>query len=129
MIDPALPDRLSTLLPGVWQPCPQGYAIATPAGLLTVRTPYGQYLVRLNEGDTLKTYAATDLPALIRRALGAELFDALTDPTNTIKAERNRRRAELNHARQMAEAALNQAEDALAAIEAQIADLDRENPA
>lgn len=127
MTDPALPSTLAAILPGEWQPVPHGFALPTPAGLLTVTTPYSQYLVRLDDGDALKTYDPATLAPLIRRALGEAAFAACSDPSNATKILRNRRRAELNKARQDAEAALHQAEDALAAVEAQIAAFERES--
>ena len=128
MIDPALLTRLQAILPGEWTAIRDGYSLATPAGALTVTTPYSQYLVRIGDGDALKSYKADDLPTLIRRVLGDEVFTALATGTDAAKADRDRRRSELNHLRQTAEAALHQAQDNLAAIEAQIAAFDRENP-
>lgn len=129
MIDPALLTRLQAILPGEWTAIRDGYALTTPDGALAVTTPYGQYLVRIDDGDALKSYKAADLPTLIRRVLGDEVFTALATGTDAAKADRDRRRAELNKSRQDAEAALHQAQDNLAAIEAQIAAFDRENPA
>ena len=126
MIDPALLTRLQAILPGEWTAIRDGYALATPVGALAVTTPYSQYLVRVGDGDALKTYKAADLPTLIRRVLGDEVFTAIASGTDAAKADRDRRRSELNHARQAAEAALHQAQDNLAAIEAQIAAFDRE---
>ena len=126
MIDPALLQRLQAILPGQWFAIRDGYALATPVGALAVTTPYSQYLVRVGDGDALKTYKAADLPTLIRRVLGDEVFTALATGTDAAKADRDRRRSELNHLRQTAEAALHQAQDNLAAIEAQIAAFDRE---
>ncbi len=128
MIDPALPQRLAAILPGEWTAIRDGYALATGADTLTVTTPYSQYLVRIGDGDALKTYKDADLPTLIRRALGDEVFTTLADPTNAAKADRDRKRSELNHRRQAAEATLHQAQDALTTIEAEIAAFDRENP-
>ncbi len=126
MIDPALLTRLTAILPGEWTAIRDGYSLASPAGALAVTTPYIQYLVRLDIGIALKTYDAADLPTLIRRVLGDEVFTALASGTDAAKADRDRRRSELNKARQDAEAALHQAQDTLAAIEAQIAAFDRE---
>ena len=126
MIDPALLTRLAAILPGEWTAIRDGYALATPAGALAVTTPYSQYLVRIGDGDALKTYKDADLPTLIRRVLGDEVFTAIASGTDAAKADRDRRRSELNHLRQTAEAALHQAQDNLAAIEAQIAAFDRE---
>lgn len=128
MIDPALLTRLAAILPGQWFAIRDGYALATPAGALAVTAPYNQYLVRIGSGDALKTYEAADLAPLIRRVLGEAVFATLADPTSAAKADRDRRRSELNHLRQTAEAALHQAQDTLAAIEAQIAAFDQENP-
>ena len=128
MIDPALLQRLQAILPGEWTVIPQGYALTTPAGALTVRTPGAQYLVRLDDGDTAKSYKPADLSTLIRSVLGDAVFAALSDPTTAAKVIRDRRRSELNKARQDAEAAIHQAEANLDAIEAQIAAFDRENP-
>ena len=129
MIDPALLTRLAAILPGEWTAIRDGYALATGADTLTVTTPYSQYLVRIGDGDALKTYKDADLPTLIRRVLGDEVFTALATGTDAAKADRDRRRSELNHLRQAAEASLHQAQDNLAAIEAQIAAFDQENPA
>jgi len=129
VIDPALLTRLQAILPGEWTAIRDGYSLATGADTLTVRTPGVQYLVRLSDGDALKSYEPADLAPLIRRALGDEVFTALSDPTSAAKVERDRRRSELNHLRQAAEASLHQAQDNLAAIEAQIAAFDQENPA
>ena len=129
MIDPALLTRLQAILPGEWTAIRDGYSLATGADTLTVTTPYSQYLVRIGDGDALKTYKDADLPTLIRRVLGDEVFTALAPGTDAAKADRDRRRSELNKARQDAEASLHQAQDNLAAIEAQIAAFDRENPA
>lgn len=128
MIDPALLTRLAAILPGQWFAIRDGYALATGADTLTVTTPYSQYLVRIGDGDALKTYKDADLPTLIRRALGDAVFTALASGTDAAKADRDRRRSELNHLRQDAEASLHQAQDNLAAVEAQIAAFDRENP-
>ena len=128
MIDPALLTRLAAILPGEWTAIRDGYALTTPAGPLAVTTPYSQYLVRIGDGDALKTYKAADLATLIRRVLGDAVFTAIASGTDAAKADRDRRRSELNHLRQTAEAALHQAQDNLAAIEAQIAAFDRENP-
>ena len=127
MIDPALLTRLQAILPGEWTAIRDGYSLATGADILAVTTPYSQYLVRLGDGDALKTYKDADLPTLIRRVLGDEVFTALATGTDAAKADRDRRRSELNHRHQDAEAALHQAQDNLAAIEAQIAAFDREN--
>lgn len=126
MIDPALLTRLQAILPGEWTAIRDGYSLATGADTLTVTTPYSQYLVRIGDGDALKSYKAADLPTLIRRALGDAVFTALATGTDAAKADRDRRRSELNHLRQTAEAALHQAQDTLAAIEAQIAAFGRE---
>ena len=126
MIDPALLTRLAAILPGEWTTIRDGYSLATGADTLTVTTPYSQYLVRIGDGDALKTYKDADLPTLIRRVLGDAVFTAIADPTSAAKVERDRRRSELNHMRQTAEAALHQAQDNLAAIEAQISAFDRE---
>ena len=126
MIDPALLTRLAAILPGEWTAIRDGYSLATGADTLTVTTPYSQYLVRLGDGDALKSYKAADLPTLIRRALGDAVFTAIASGTDAAKADRDRRRSELNKARQDAEASLHQAQDNLAAIEAQIAAFDRE---
>lgn len=126
MIDPTLLTRLAAILPGEWTAIRDGYALTTPDGALAVTTPYGQYLVRIGDGDALKSYKAADLAPLIRRALGDEVFTALATGTDAAKADRDRRRSELNHLRQTAEAALHQAQDTLAAIEAQISAFDRE---
>ena len=128
MIDPALLTRLAAILPGEWTAIRDGYSLTTPAGPLAVTTPYSQYLVRIGDGDALKTYKAADLATLICRVLGEAAFTALADPTSAAKVERDRRRSELNHRHQDAEAALHQAQDNLAAIEAQIAAFDRETP-
>lgn len=128
MIDPALLTRLQAILPGEWTAIRDGYALATGADTLTVTTPYSQYLVRIGDGDALKTYKDADLPTLIRRVLGDEVFTALATGTDAAKADRDRRRSELNHLRQTAEATLHQAQDALTTIEAEIAAFDRENP-
>ena len=128
MIDPALLTRLAAILPGEWTAIRDGYSLATGTDTLAVTTPYSQYLVRIGDGDALKSYKAADLPTLIRRVLGEAAFASLSDPTSAAKADRDRRRSELNHMRQTAEAALHQAQDTLAAIEAQIAAFDRENP-
>jgi len=128
MIDPALLTRLQAILPGEWTAIRDGYALATGADTLSVTTPYSQYLVRIGDGDALKSYKAADLPTLIRRALGDAVFTALASGTDAAKADRDRRRSELNHLRQVAEAALHQAQDALTTIEAEIAAFDRENP-
>lgn len=128
MIDPALLTRLQAILPGEWTAIRDGYALATGADTLTVTTPYSQYLVRIGDGDALKTYKDADLPTLIRRVLGDEVFTALATGTDAAKADRDRRRSELNHRRQAAEATLHQAQDALTTIEAEIAAFDRENP-
>jgi len=127
MIDPALLTRLQAILPGEWTAIRDGYSLATGADILAVTTPYSQYLVRLGDGDALKSYKAADLPTLIRRALGDAVFTALASGTDAAKADRDRRRSELNHLRQTAEATLHQAQDALTTIEAQIAAFDREN--
>lgn len=127
MIDPALLTRLQAILPGEWTAIRDGYSLATGADALAVTTPYSQYLVRLGDGDALKSYKAADLPTLIRRALGDEVFTSLSDPTSAAKADRDRRRSELNHLRQTAEATLHQAQDALTTIEAEIAAFDLEN--
>jgi len=129
MIDPALLTRLAAILPGEWTAIRDGYSLATGADTLTVTTPYSQYLVRIGDGDALKTYKDADLPTLIRRVLGDEVFTALATGTDAAKADRDRRRSELNHLRQAAEATLHQAQDALTTIEAEIAAFDRENPA
>lgn len=130
MIDPALLTRLAAILPGEWTAIRDGYALTTPDGALAVTTPYSQYLVRIGDGDALKTYKAADLPSLIRRVLGDEVFTALASGiasgTDAAKVDRDRRRSELNKTRQDAEATLHQAQDNLAAIEAQIATFDRE---
>lgn len=126
MIDPALLTRLAAILPGEWTAIRDGYSLATGTDILAVTTPYSQYLVRIGDGDALKTYKDADLPTLIRRVLGDEVFTALATGTDAAKADRDRRRSELNHLRQDAEAALHQARDNLAAIEAQIAAFDRE---
>lgn len=129
MTDPALLSRLAAILPGEWSTVPHGYALTTPAGALAITTPYSQYLVRLNNGDALKTYSPGDLPTLIRRVLGEAVFAALlAGPDHADKALRDRRRADLNKRRQDAEAVLHQAQDALAAIDAEIATFDQENP-
>jgi len=128
MIDPALLTRLQAILPGEWTAIRDGYSLATGADILAVTTPYSQYLVRLGDGDALKSYKAADLPTLIRRALGDAVFTALASGTDAAKADRDRRRSELNHLRQTAEATLHQAQDALTTIEAQIAAFDLENP-
>jgi len=127
VIDPALLTRLAAILPGEWTAIRDGYALATGADTLTVTTPYSQYLVRIGDGDALKTYKDADLPTLIRRVLGDEVFTALATGTDAAKADRDRRRSELNHLRQTAEATLHQAQDALTTIEAQIAAFDLEN--
>jgi len=127
MIDPALLTRLQAILPGEWTAIRDGYSLATGADILAVTTPYSQYLVRLGDGDALKSYKAADLPTLIRRALGDAVFTALASGTDAAKADRDRRRSELNHLRQTAEATLHQAQDALTTIEAQIAAFDLEN--
>jgi len=129
VIDPALLTRLAAILPGEWTAIRDGYSLATGADTLTVTTPYSQYLVRIGDGDALKTYKDADLPTLIRRVLGDEVFTALATGTDAAKADRDRRRSELNHRRQAAEATLHQAQDALTTIEAEIAAFDQENPA
>lgn len=127
MTDPALLPRLAAILPGEWSPVPHGYALATPAGALAVTTPYSQYLVRLDDGEALKTYTPGDLPTLIRRVLGEAVFSAiLAGPDHADKVLRDHRRADLNKRRQDAEAALHQAEANLAAIEAEISAFDKE---
>ena len=126
MNDPILPQRLQSILPGEWTAVRDGYSITTPAGPLAVTTPYSQYLVRIGIGVALKTYDAADLPTLIRRVLGDEVFTAIASGTDAAKADRDRRRSELNKSRQDAEASLHQAEANLAAIEAQIAEFERE---
>jgi hypothetical protein len=128
MIDPALLARLQAILPGQWTAIPQGYSLATPAGALTVRTPGAQYLVRLDNGDALKSYEAADLSTLIRRVLGEAAFTAIASGAGAAKADRDRRRSELNHRRQAAEAALHQAQDNLATVEAEISAFDQETP-
>ena len=127
MIDPALLQRLQAILPGEWTAIRDGYALATPAGALAITAPYNQYLVRIGDGDALKSYKAADLPTLIRRVLGDEVFTAIASGTDAAKADRDRRRSELNHRRQAAEATLHQAQDNLATIEAEIVAFDREN--
>ncbi len=128
MIDPALLTRLQAILPGEWTAIRDGYALATGTDTLAVTTPYSQYLVRIGDGDALKSYKDAELPTLIRRVLGDAVFTALASGTDAAKADRDRRRSELNHLRQAAEATLHQAQDALTTIEAEIAAFDRENP-
>jgi len=128
VIDPALLTRLAAILPGEWTAIRDGYALATGADTLTVRTPAAQYLVRLDGGDTAKTYEPADLAPLIRRVLGEAAFASLADPTSAAKVARDRKRSELNHRHQAAKAALHQAQDTLATVEAEIAAFDRETP-
>jgi hypothetical protein len=128
VIDPALLTRLAAILPGEWTAIPHGYRLDIPNHAVTVRTPGAQYLVHLEGDPPLKSYKPEDLPTLIRRVLGDEVFTALATGTDAAKADRDRRRSELNHLRQTAEATLHQAQDALTTIEAQIAAFDRENP-
>ena len=128
MIDPALLTRLQAILPGQWFAIRDGYALATPAGALAVTTPYSQYLVRIGDGDALKTYKAADLAALIRRVLGDAVFTALADPTSAAKADRDRRRSALCQLVSDASLAVEAAEDTLRQAEADLAAFDRENP-
>jgi len=129
VIDPALLSRLQAILPGEWTAIRDGYSLATGADTLTVTTPYSQYLVRIGDGDALKTYKDADLPTLIRRVLGDAVFTALATGTDAAKADRDRRRSELNHRRQGAEATRHQAQAALTPIAAEIAAFHQENPA
>ncbi len=130
MIIPTLQQTLQGILPGAWQPVRDGFTLPIPDGSLTVRTPHIEYIVRAETGDEatqVKSHHVSDLSALIRRALGEDLFATLcADSPTATNALRDRRRAELNHARQAAEADLHQAQDNLAAIEAQISAFDRE---
>ena len=132
MIIPTLLQTLQGILPGAWQPVRDGFTLPIPGGSLTVRKPYVEFIVLAEVGDEatqVKSHHISDLSTLIRRALGEELFATLcADSPTAIKALRNRRRSELNVARQNAEADLHKAQDALAAIEAQIAEFEMENP-
>ena len=128
MIDPALLTRLAAILPGEWTTIRDGYSLATPAGALAVTAPYNQYLVRIGDGDALKTYKDADLPSLIRRTLGDEVFTAIADPTSAAKADRDRRRSALCQLVSDASLAVEAAEDALRQAEADLAIFDRENP-
>jgi len=127
MIDPALLTRLAAILPGEWTAIRDGYALATGADTLTVTTPYSQYLVRIGDGDALKTYKDADLPTLIRRVLGDEVFTALATGTDAAKADRDRRRSALCQLVADASLAVEAAEDALREAEADLAAFDREN--
>ena len=126
MIDPALLTRLAAILPGEWTTIRDGYSLATGADTLTVTTPYSQYLVRIGDGDALKTYKDADLPTLIRRVLGDAVFTALADPTSAAKVERDRRRSALCQRVADASLAVEAAEDALHQAEADLAAFDRE---
>jgi len=127
VIDPALLTRLAAILPGEWTAIRDGYSLATGADTLTVRTPGVQYLVRLSDGDALKSYEPADLAPLIRRALGDEVFTSLSDPTASAKAERDRRRSALCQLISDASLTAKAAQDALRQAEADLAAFDREN--
>ena len=128
MIDPALLTRLQAILPGQWFAIRDGYSLATPSGALAVTAPYNQYLVRIGDGDALKSYKAADLPSLIRRVLGDTVFTTIADPTSAAKADRDRRRSALCQLVSDTSLAVEAAEDALRQAEADLAAFDRENP-